>query len=312
MENIFSLNGCLAVKQGDFDKAKQVLESVATLDDKIFIQTVKDVFLMVIRRHNEDLLTEWFGIVDSRLRVILGKEEMFAENQDFLEAMLFAIGDHRLDALQARFDEYFVIFQNSRKDIWDMKAFYIELASLSARMSLRKWDKQAQWLLKLILKAASEQPDLKFIEHLLYYIDLNSIMYAKNFGAGAMYILYRQVQFSYMYLVSYAAKDNVTREYKKEAMTIALRGERNLMSNLARITMKDEMDIYEEWYHHMLYIFGKHDKLKPLSILLVQLTVLYWNRTQPKSSRKQVKYLQKILEPSHVRGIFTELLEEIS
>lgn len=311
MDNFFSLNGCLAVKQGEFEKAKLILQNVTTLNDKFFIQTVKDIFLMVIRRHNENLLEEWFEIVDARLKTTLAKDDMFANNQDFLEAMLFAICDHRLENLHDRFYEYVAIFQSSCQDVWNLKNFYVELGSLAARMSMRKWDKQAMWLLEMIFDEASKRSDLKFLQQLLYHIDMNSIMYAKNFSAGTMYILYRKVQCTYMHLLDKIADDNLDQYYKKEVLIIALRGERNLMSNLARITMQDEMDIYDEWYDHMIYLFGKDEKFRPLAIMLVQMTITYWNRTQPKSSRKQVRYLEKILLPSYIKGTYAELLEEI-
>lgn len=312
MDNIFSLKGCLALKQENYEQVKLVIEQVAALEDKIFIQATKDIFLMSIRRHKEEMLLEWFDIVDARLKVILGKENFFMECQNFLEAMLFSICDHRLECFHNRFTEYMAIFQTGQQDIWKMEKFYIELSSLAARMSLRKWDKQAQWILEMVLESVSNQKNLEFVQHILYHIDMNSVMYAKNYGSGTMFILYQQAQFSYACLLNYLENDDLDRREQKKALTIAVRGERNLMSNLARITMKDEMEVYEEWYHHMLYIFGKNEKLKLMAILLVQLTIMYWNKTQPKTSRKQVGYLKKILEPTYIKGNFSELLEEIS
>ncbi|MDO4178792.1 MAG: hypothetical protein Q4D21_06320 [Phascolarctobacterium sp.] len=311
MPNPISLNGCLAIKQGDLDKAKQCVEQAASMNDKIFIEALKDMMLMAIRRHHHQVLTHWMDIAIPRLKIAVASPDNFAECQDFLESFIFAICDHRIAILRGDAQAFTEIFHESVDDVLKLEPFYQELASLASRMTARKWDDEATWLLQIVLDNTVKEDNLKLIESILYQVNMHAVMHAKACDFGRMMDIYKAEQITYMLLVTLASHTDVNQNDAREHLRVCLRNERNLMSNIARITMKDEMEVYQDWYNHMMYYFGKNERLKTLALLLIQLTITYWCKTQPKSSRKQARFLENILNPSIINEHFHNLLNQI-
>lgn len=311
MTNFMSLNGCLAVKAGDLDKAKLCLQQAASMNDKIFIQALKDIMLMAIRRHHDEVLMSWMDIAIPRLKIAMAKPEMFAECQDFLESFIFAICDHRIAILKADAQVLVEIFHTSADDIMKLQPFYLELASLASRMAARKWDGEATWLLQIVLDNAVRDDNLKFMEAIFFHINMHAIMQAKTFDFGHMLDVYKAQQFTYMLLISLAGREDIDENDALAHLKLCLRNQRDLMGNIARITMKDEMEIYQDWFDHMMYYYGKDEALRMLSLQMIQLTIVYWHGTQPKSSRKQVRFLEQILTPSYINEHYAKLLRKI-
>ena len=310
--NLLSLNGCRAIKQGDINRATELLNEALTSEDKILLDATRNMFQMAVRRHHIDVLDSWIEILMPRLREILLRDDLFSEAKDFLEALVFSVCDHRLHNMFKKVGELVIILDDSCKDPWQLKDFLIELSSLSARMSLRKWNEEAIWLNFLVMDSAVNRKDIKFLDAILFQVDLNSIMYAKNFGLDAMLELYKQVQFTYIYLLNSCASKEMNHEEIVACTRLALRNERNLMTNLARVTMQEEYEVYQNWFKNMWRQFSDSDVLQTFSVFLVRMTVEYWRRTKPKSSCNQIPLLANIAEPKSLCGIYKEILDEIT
>lgn len=311
MENVLSLTGCLAIKQGDLAKAGLCLEQAITMQDEVFLQAFRDILVMAIRRHQYEVLTDWMELALVRLKEVLAKPNMFEQSQSFLESFIFAVCDHRLANLREEARACIEVFKSSTADAMQFKAFYLELASLASRMAARKWDDEAIWLLDIVLNNALQDSNLKLLEDILFQVNMHAVMNAKLFGFSHMLYIYKVEQFAYMTLVALAGHEDIDEKDAVDYLHVCLRNERNLMTNIARITMKDAMDIYQAWFDHMLYFYGKDEHLKTLSVLLIQLTLSYWQGTQPKSSRRQIPFLDKVMNPSYINNQYQKLLAQI-
>ena len=311
--NILSLNGCAAIRQGDLIKATDLFSEAALIaEDKELLLTARDMFQMAMRRHHIDILISWFETVNARLKQIVVKEELLPEAKSFLEAIVFSVCDHRVQALFKPVGELVILLDNACKDVWKLKDFYLEFTSLAARMSLRKWNEEAIWLIFLVLDSVVSSHNLKFIDVILFQLDLNSIMYAKNFGLDAMFEVYKQVQFTYIFLINTCAKKEFSHAEVVACTRLALRNERNLMTNLARITGQQEYEVYQNWFKNMWKSFSDNNVLQTFSIFLVRMTIEYWRRTKPVSSSNQVVHLTNISEAESLSGPYKFILDEIT
>ena len=84
---------------------------------------------------------------------------------------------------------------------------------------------------------------------------------------------------------------------------------REWIANVARVSMKDELEIIRQWQE--LLKANVPENLQELTDILVQLEILYWNQTKPKTSRKQLEYLMDLLEPNKISEEYYSLYKQI-
>ena len=84
-----------------------------------------------------------------------------------------------------------------------------------------------------------------------------------------------------------------------------------MAANVSRSTMVDDMDIFRQWYQYLWQMAGEDKQRKGRLRLLWQLAIRYWQGTRPKTSRKQVRYLQDLLEPSAITTAYEKLLQSV-
>ena len=73
--------------------------------------------------------------------------------------------------------------------------------------------------------------------------------------------------------------------------------------------MQDELEIIRQWQE--LLKANAPKELQDMADVLVQLEILYWNRTKPKTSRKQLEYLMDLLEPNKINADYFGLYKQI-
>ena len=91
----------------------------------------------------------------------------------------------------------------------------------------------------------------------------------------------------------------------------ALRTVRDIVTNIARSTMQEDMDIFRQWYQYLWQLAGEDGKRKQSLLLLLQLSIRYWQNTLPKSSKKQLRFLEDLLQPMLINKEYEELLNVI-
>ena len=310
--NILSINGCRAIKKGDMDKATEFLKEALEAEDKVFLETSRSLFQMAVRRHNYDILAPWLDLIMPRFEKVVSNADLLLDAKALLETLVFCVCDHRLHNLFNTVGKMIILLDSACTDHWQLKDFFLDLASLSARMSLREWNEETIWLLFLVLDSATHKHDIKFLDTILFQVDLNSVMYAKNFGLDAMFELYKQAQFTYIYLINTCSKEEFSHDEALAFTRLALRNERNLMTNLARATDQEEYLVYQSWFKNMWNVFSENDMLRTFSIFLVRMTIEYWHRTKPDSSQKEIPQLANIAESESISGPYKEILEEIT
>ena len=73
--------------------------------------------------------------------------------------------------------------------------------------------------------------------------------------------------------------------------------------------MQDELEIIRKWQE--LLKANAPKELQDMADVLVQMEILYWNRTKPKTSRKQLEYLMDLLEPNKINDDYFGLYKQI-
>ena len=84
------------------------------------------------------------------------------------------------------------------------------------------------------------------------------------------------------------------------------------MTNIARSTMQEDMDIFRQWYQYLWQLAGEDAQRKQRLLALLQLSIEYWHSTLPKSSKKQLRFLQDLLQPNCVSAECEALLKVIT
>ena len=112
-------------------------------------------------------------------------------------------------------------------------------------------------------------------------------------------------------LVRRSGRRTIPLEQRAAYLQLALRMVRDLVTNIARSTMQEDMDIFRQWYQYLWQLAGEDGKRKQSLLLLLQLSIRYWQNTLPKSSKKQLRFLEDLLQPLLISKEYEELLNVI-
>ena len=143
---------------------------------------------------------------------------------------------------------------------------------------------------------------------MLLYVMMHMQMYAAWDGAEKAFTVYTPVQKFSLLLFDRSVKSKDEKQ-RVEAVRLLLRAWRDFIAAAARQTMQDEMELYQSWF-----AFGEaleSEKYKKRCRLFIQLTLGYWAAQQPRTSKKQLKYLKNIFEPDLVKDKYLRLLEAV-
>ena len=94
-----------------------------------------------------------------------------------------------------------------------------------------------------------------------------------------------------------------------KTVRLLLRSWRDFIAAAARQAMEDELSLYQSWFSYGEAKESK--KYRQRSRLFIQLTLGYWAAQQPRTSKKQLKYLKNIFEQDLVKDKYLQLLEDV-
>ena len=172
--------------------------------------------------------------------------------------------------------------------------FLREWACLAAQAARRDWLDVTAQLLNGLFYLLLKQNSFALTRSMLLYVMMHMQMYAAWDGAEKAFTVYAPVQKFSLLLFDRFVKSKDENQ-RVEAVRLLLR-----LPNLRR---------NQSWF-----AFGEaaeSEKYKKRCRLFIQLTLGYWSAQQPRTSKKQLKYLKNIFEPDLVKDKYLRLLEAV-
>ena len=193
-----------------------------------------------------------------------------------------------------------------------------ELLNLAARMARRGWRGEARFVLRIVAWAAlkdgpqERKNALPLWQSIMARLSLHFTVYARWDGFTKACQVYYELVLLLLLLVRRSERAALSIGQRAAYLQLALRTVRDLVTNIARSTMQEDMDIFRQWYQYLWQLAGEDVARKQRLLLLLQLSISYWHSTLPKSSKKQLRFLRDLLEPSYISAGYETLLRRIA
>ena len=305
------LEVCLAVRRDELQAARdgftKILESAAK---QSLIKAIGDCLLAAVRRQQRQLFDEWLEQAREALLSATAEPERSAEAADFLTRLSFVVCDRRLAEAQPALAQLVRRFANAASA--DIAArLWAELLSLAARMARRGWREETAFLLRLYLRELLKRDDSAVWQQRLLALQLHFVAYARWDGFTKACAAYQELLLLFLLLVRRTGKKIYTKEKQEQYLLLSLRTLRGIISNAARSSMKDDMEIFRELYQYLWQLAGDNKRRRQQLQLLLQLAISYWQSSLPKTSRKQARFLEDLLQPSLIDKLHEDLLNRI-
>lgn len=305
------LEVCLAVRRDELQAARdgftKILESAAK---QSLFKAIGDCLLAAVRRQQRQLFDEWLEQAREALLSLAAEPERSAEAVEFLTRLSFVVCDRRLAEAQPALAQLVRRFANvAAADI--AAKLWAELLSLAARMARRGWREETAFLLRLYLRELLKRDDSAVWQQRLLALQLHFVAYARWDGFTKACAAYQELLLLFLLLVRRTGKKIYTKEQQEQYLLLSLRTLRGIISNAARSSMKDDMDIFRELYQYLWQLAGDNKRRRQQLQLLLQLAISYWQSSLPKTSRKQARFLEDLLQPSLIDKLYEDMLNRI-
>lgn len=305
------LEVCLAVRRDELQAARdgftKILESA---EKQPLFKAIGDCLLAAVRRQQRQLFDEWLEQAREALLSATAEPERSAEAAEFLTRLSFVVCDRRLAEAQPALAQLVRRFANAASA--DIAArLWAELLSLAARMARRGWREETAFLLRLYLRELLKRDDSAVWQQRLLALQLHFVAYARWDGFTKACAAYQELLLLFLLLVRRAGKKIYTKEQQEQYLLLSLRTLRGIISNAARSSMKDDMEIFRELYQYLWQLAGDNKRRRQQLQLLLQLAISYWQSSLPKTSRKQARFLEDLLQPSLIDKLYEDLLNRI-
>lgn len=311
MDTELVLEVCLAVRSGRVQAAQEgFAQLLQALQGAELLTAVGDCLLAAYRRQQAQLATSLLLEAQPQLVTLMADEQLAAEAASFLQRLAFIACDRQaLEALPVLELLVLRFLRSHQAEAKLLAAFWSEWLNLAARMARRGWRRQTGFLLRLFLRALL-RADVKQLYSRLLGLQLHFVVYARWDGFSHACAAYRELMSFYHLLLRRASKSKWQAQ-QQAYLLLVLRSMRDLVAQSARSLMQDDMDIFRLWYQYFWQLSEDKPKRRQELLLLLQLAISYWQGTRPKTSRKQARYLEDLLQPSLLTEHYTELLQKI-
>lgn len=313
------LLACLALKQNYCRSAQKALNllSVCSLDiapedaqtENVFLQNLRYAAVMAARTHNKDI----FAAAVSKLAVRYAKNNYIKENTGafigVLNALMFIAADRRYtDILPMLRWLSLRLCRNENVTEELLLPFLRGWACLAAQAARRGWHDVVNQLLNGLFYFLLKQRSFTLTRSILMYVMLHMQMYAAWDGVAKAFEVYAPVQNFSLVLLKQMLKE-ADGKLRIKTVRLLLRSWRDFIAAAARQAMEDELSLYQSWFSYGEAKESK--KYRQRSRLFIQLTLGYWAAQQPRTSKKQLKYLKNIFEQDLVKDKYLQLLEDV-
>lgn len=311
MDTELILAACVAVRAGRQQDARTAFSSLLmAAGDADALQAMGDCLFMALRRQENELFGDWLAEAQQRLLQLAGQGTLCAQTAVFLQRLAFGVSDRRIVTAQATLVLLLRRWLSCDIAAPVLEAFWSEWLSLAARMARRGWREQAQLLLREALRWLLKQSDRQLWSRWLLQLELHFVVYAGWDGFAKACGAY--VELSLLYRLLLRRSQRALTEAEQAAwLQLLLRHMRSVVANVSRSAMTEEMEIFRQWYSFFWQLAGADKSKKRQLHLLLQLAIIYWQQTMPKTSRKQVRFLEDLLQPSLIDAQYTQLLKTI-
>ena len=264
---------------------------------------------MAARTHNKDI----FAAAVSKLAVRYAKNNYVKENTDafigVLNALMFIAADRRYtDILPMLRWLSLRLCRNENVTEELLLPFLRGWACLAAQAARRGWHDAANQLLNGLFYFLLKQRSFTLTRSILMYVMLHMQMYAAWDGVAKAFEVYAPVQNFSLVLLKQMLKE-ADGKLRIKTVRLLLRSWRDFIAAAARQAMEDELSLYQSWFSYGEAKESK--KYRQRSRLFIQLTLGYWAAQQPRTSKKQLKYLKNIFEQDLVKDKYLQLLEDV-
>lgn len=311
MDTELVLEVCLAVRSGRAQEAQEgFVQLLQRLQGAELLAAIGNCLLAAYRRQQVKLANSLLLQAQPQLLTLMEDAQLTAEAASLLQRLAFIVCDRQaLEALPVLELLVLRFLRSHQAEPKPLAAFWGEWLSIAARMARRGWRRQTGFLLRLFLRDLLKT-DVKQQPGRLLGLQLHFVVYARWDGFSHACAAYRELMSFYLLLLRRAANSRWQAD-QQAYLLLALRSMRDLVAQSARSLMQDDMDIFRLWYQFFWQLAGDDAKRRQELLLLLQLAISYWQDTRPKTSRKQARYLEDLLQPSLLTEHYTGLLQKI-
>ena len=316
---------CLEVRRGSAQEAavdfgKLVAAQKSAQDHVCWLGAVETCLVTAARCKQVELAQGWLRAV-SPLLVSTGQgsgAELVAARGELLLKLCFAACDKRLEKLFPVLQEQWRDWLHAVDNAQEVQRLCGELLDLAARMARRGWRPEVRFVLRLVARAAlqggrqKQEERLPLWRSILARLSLHFTGYARWDSFAKACEAYGELVSLLLLLVRRSGCKDLPWAVRTASLQLALRTVRDLVTNNARSNMQEDMDIFRQWYQYLWQLAGEDPARKRKLLLLLQLSIRYWQLTLPKSSKKQLRFLEDLLQPNLINAEYEELLQRIS
>lgn len=305
------LKCAVAIRNGRTEKIEVDLQALFPddMETGTYLREQKLLLSAVVRKNETALARHVLDKHGERLYAALRESEQEALSFEFLQMMIFAVCDRRLSELREEVGKMVTVFTGTldeKRSIY----FWSEWTGLLARMLRRGWKGESTWLFRILLRELLNSCGNKR-RSLLLNLQQHFCLYCCWDGSDKALTAYEHLFAFYMLLIGRAAEERRSVAERKEDLQTAVRALRDLVTLASRMQMSDELEVFTRWHELLLARAGSERKQRRVKKLF-QMTILYWQNTMPKSSRKQMQFLRGLTKPDVLTASDKTLLRDIS
>lgn len=302
------LETCIALRDGREQNACTAFSGIiAEAADNEALQAISCCLLVALRHRQRQLFAAWMQESRPRLEQLLVNPQLAHQGGSVLLRLTFAVCDRRLAEVRPMLALLVRRWLRTQADNTAMlQEFMGKWLSLAARMARRRWREETAFLLREAGRWLLKQQDLQRWAWSLQQLQLHFVVYARWDGFDKACRMYRELTLLYRLLLR-----RVLRKQQTALLQLLLRHLRDVTANVSRSAMLDDADIFRQWYSFFWQLTADDKSAREELLRLLQLAITYWQQTMPKTSRKQVKLLQDLLQPDLTDGQYALLLQKI-
>lgn len=303
------LHLCMALQQSKTEEIEELLaklyEELQSAGVEIYFATLKNVLSTAVRKRREDLFLRILQDKQEPIMNVLHHSSVKLEVRNFIDFLVFTVCDRRL--VQAR-PIVQAIAEGYSRNLPEALAvsFWNDWTSLIARFARRSWNEETDWLLRVLLHQLWRRGDVRLAQQTIWQLQMHVAMYCRYDGLENTFKVYRHLFMGYMLVINH--RHFINAKMQVGWLQVALRGLNQIIMQLARVRMLEEHEVYQAFRE---YFVKGEDKISRRWIQMLQLCITYWGCGHPKSSRKQVKYLENILQPYYISDDYVKLVEKM-
>lgn len=304
---------CIALQQGEVKKAAELMfgfyEELDKVEDEQALTSLKTILSTAIRKRCQDFFWHILKEQKERLLRILSQPELRQQSQEFLTFVIFNVCDRRILEARAIAQELVEGFTRTATSE-ELRSFWNEWTSLIARIARRNWQSETDWLLQVLLHQMWRRGDVKLFQLAVWQLQMHLSMYCRFDSIEGMLTLYRKLFLGYLMLLELAGKSYVEQEKREAWLLSGLRSMSEIVIQLARMQMLEEQEVFQLFFAKLVQAEEKV-KLKKRLQKMLQLVIAFWIMSYPKTSRKQAKFLDNILQPNLIGEDYQQMLEKL-